>query len=60
MSTFLELFAEYSPLFIEATWVTLRLTAAALVLAMVGGALVAAMAMSKVRPLRGHFSVRAK
>jgi polar amino acid transport system permease protein len=52
VSTFLELFAEYSPLFIEATWVTLRLTAAALVLAMVGGALVAAMAMSKVRPLR--------
>lgn len=52
MSTFLELFAEYSPLFIEATWVTLRLTAAALVLAMVGGALVAAMAMSRVRPLR--------
>lgn len=52
MSNFLELFAQYSPLFVEATWVTLRLTAAALLMAMVGGAVVAAMAMSKVRPLR--------
>lgn len=52
MTTFLELFAEYSPLFLEATWVTLRLTAAALLLAMVGGAVVAALAMSRVRPLR--------
>ena len=38
MTRFLELFAEYSPLFLEATWVTLRLTAAALVMAMIGGA----------------------
>ena len=52
MSNFLELFAEYSPLFLEATPVTLRLTAAALLMAMVGGAVVAALAMSKVRPLR--------
>lgn len=52
MRNFLELFVEYSPLFVEATWVTLRLTAAALVLAMIGGAFVAAMVMSKVRPLR--------
>lgn len=52
MANFVELFAEYSPLFIEATSVTLRLTAAALLMAMVGGAAVAAMAMSKVRPLR--------
>lgn len=52
MQHFLELFGEYAPLFVEATWVTLRLTAAALVMAMVGGALVAAMAMSRVRPLR--------
>lgn len=52
MSTFLELFSEYSPLFVEATWVTLRLTAAALVMAMVGGAVVAALTMSRVRPLR--------
>lgn len=52
MSDFLEQFAEYSPLFLEATWVTLRLTAVALLMAMVGGALVAALAMSKVRPLR--------
>lgn len=52
MSGFVDVFAEYSPLFIEATWVTLRLTAAALVMAMVGGAVVAAMAMSGVRPLK--------
>lgn len=52
MPNFFELFVEYAPLFLEATWVTLRLTAAALAMAMVGGALVAAMVMSKVRPLR--------
>lgn len=52
MTDFFELFAEYAPLFVEASWVTLRLTAAALVIAMVGGAVVAAMAMSRVRPLR--------
>ncbi len=52
MSRFLELFVEYSPLFIEATWVTLRLTAAALVMAMIGGAIVAAMTMSGIRPLK--------
>ncbi|AXH96574.1 amino acid ABC transporter permease [Ornithinimicrobium avium] len=52
MQHFLELFAQYAPLFVEASWVTLRLTAAALVLAMVGGAVVAAMAMSRLRPLR--------
>ena len=52
MTRFLELFAEYSPLFIEATWVTLRLTAAALVMAMIGGAIVAAMSMSGIRPLK--------
>ena len=52
MQHFLELFAEYAPLFVEASWVTLRLTAAALVMAMIGGAVVAAMAMSRVRPLR--------
>ncbi|GAA5167256.1 amino acid ABC transporter permease [Ornithinimicrobium tianjinense] len=52
MQDFLELFAEYAPLFVDATWVTLRLTAAALLMAMVGGALVAALAMSRVRPLR--------
>lgn len=52
MQDFLELFADYAPLFVDATWVTLRLTAAALLMAMVGGALVAALAMSRVRPLR--------
>ena len=52
MVDFVELFAEYAPLFLEATWVTLSLTAAALVMAMVAGAGVAALAMSRVRPLR--------
>lgn len=52
MQHFLELFAEYAPLFVEASWVTLRLTAAALVMAMIGGAVVAAMTMSRVRPLK--------
>ncbi|WP_010148018.1 amino acid ABC transporter permease [Serinicoccus profundi] len=49
---FVSLFAEYAPLFLEATWVTLSLTAVSLVLAMVAGAVVAWMAMSAVRPLR--------
>jgi polar amino acid transport system permease protein len=52
VSDFLDLFREYAPLFVEASWVTLRLTAAALLLGMVGGAIVAAMAMSRIRPLR--------
>lgn len=52
MSRFLELFVEYAPLFIEASWVTLRLTAVALLMAMVGGALIAAMSMSGIRPLK--------
>ncbi|TRY20284.1 amino acid ABC transporter permease [Tessaracoccus rhinocerotis] len=46
------MFAEYAPLFLEASWVTLRLTAAALLMAMVGGALVSALAMSRVRILK--------
>lgn len=49
---FLSLFGEYAPLFLEATWVTLSLTAVSLVLAMVAGAFVAWLAMSPVRPLR--------
>ncbi|WP_221932988.1 amino acid ABC transporter permease [Tessaracoccus rhinocerotis] len=52
MDGFFELFAEYAPLFLEASWVTLRLTAAALLMAMVGGALVSALAMSRVRILK--------
>lgn len=52
MAGFFELFAEYAPLFIDASWVTLRLTAAALLMAMVGGALVSALAMSRVRVLK--------
>lgn len=49
---FFEYFAEYAPLFGEATIVTLRLTATALVIAMVLGSLVAAMSMSSVAALR--------
>lgn len=52
MGNFYDLFVEYAPLFLEASWVTLRLTAAALLLAMVFGALIAAMAMSPLRALR--------
>lgn len=52
MDGFLKLFAEYAPLFLEASWVTLRLTAAALLMAMVGGALVSALAMSRVKVLK--------
>lgn len=52
MDGFFNLFAEYAPLFLEASWVTLRLTAAALLMAMVGGALVSALAMSRIKPLK--------
>ncbi|WP_022926235.1 amino acid ABC transporter permease [Serinicoccus marinus] len=49
---FFDLFVEYAPLFTEAAWVTLRISAAAIAMAMVLGALIAALAMSKVRVLR--------
>ena len=49
---FFELFVKYTPLFLEATWVTLRISAAAIAMAMVFGALIAALAMSRLRPLR--------
>lgn len=49
---FLDLLREYTPLFLEATWVTLRISAAAIVLAMLLGAVVAALAMSRVRAVR--------
>lgn len=49
---FFEYLVDTAPLFLEATWVTLRLTAAALALAMVFGALIAWMAMGPVRVLR--------
>ena len=49
---FLDLLVEYAPLFLQATWVTLSLTAVALAMAMVAGAGVAALAMGRVRPLR--------
>lgn len=49
---FFEMLVEYAPLFIAASWVTLRLTAVALAIALVLGALIAWMAMSRFRPLR--------
>lgn len=49
---FFDRFAEFAPLFLEATWVTLRLTAVALVVAMVLGAVIAWMVMCRFRPLR--------
>ncbi|HET6561918.1 MAG TPA: amino acid ABC transporter permease [Marmoricola sp.] len=49
---FFDYLADTAPLFLEATQVTLRLTATALAMAMVLGAGVAAMAMSSVGPLR--------
>ncbi|HLS40410.1 MAG TPA: amino acid ABC transporter permease [Ornithinicoccus sp.] len=50
--SFTEYFVEYAPLFLEATLVTLRLTATALAIAMVLGSFIAAMAMSRFAPLR--------
>ncbi|WP_130014321.1 amino acid ABC transporter permease [Serinicoccus sediminis] len=49
---FVELLVEYAPFFLEATWVTLSLTAVSLAMAMVAGAGVAALAMGRIRPLR--------
>jgi len=49
---FFEMFAEYAPLFLEATGVTLSLTAFALLFAIVLGSGVAAMTMSGIPPLR--------
>ncbi len=49
---FFEMFAEYAPIFIEATGVTLGLTAVALLFALVMGAGVAAMSMSGIPPLK--------
>ncbi|RMB62381.1 amino acid ABC transporter permease [Tessaracoccus antarcticus] len=46
------MFAEYAPIFLKATWVTLSLTAVALVFAGILGAGVAAMAMSRIAPLK--------
>ncbi|WP_109472142.1 amino acid ABC transporter permease [Ornithinimicrobium cavernae] len=50
--SFFDSFIEYAPLFLEATLVTLRLTAVALAIAMVLGGVIAWMAMSRFRPLR--------
>lgn len=46
------MFAEYAPIFIEATGITLGLTVVALSFALVMGSVVAAMRMSAVAPLR--------
>lgn len=50
--SFFERFGEFAPLFLEATWVTLRLTAVALIIAMVLGGFIAWMVMSRFEPLR--------
>lgn len=50
--SFFDRFVDYAPLFIEASWVTLRLTAVALVIAMVLGGVIAWMVMSRFAPLR--------
>lgn len=47
-----EMFVEYAPIFLRATWVTLSLTAVALVFAGILGSGVAAMAMSGIAPLK--------
>ncbi len=49
---FFDYLVDTAPIFLEATWVTLRLTAVALVFAMVLGSVVAAMSMSPVAVLR--------
>lgn len=50
--TFFDYVVDTAPLFLEATQVTLRLTATALVIAMILGGLVAAMSMSSVAVVR--------
>ncbi|GAA1153511.1 amino acid ABC transporter permease [Ornithinicoccus hortensis] len=50
--SFIDRFVEYAPLFLDASLITLRLTAVALVIAMVLGAVIAWMVMSKWAPLR--------
>jgi polar amino acid transport system permease protein len=49
---FLDQLVDTAPIFLDATWVTLRLTAVALAFAMVLGSVVAAMSMSAVAVLR--------
>ena len=46
--SFFEMLVEYAPLFIEASWVTLRLTAVALAIALVLGAVIAAAAIGQL------------
>lgn len=50
--TFFDYLVDTAPIFLDATWVTLRLTAMALVFAMLLGSVVAAMSMSAVAVLR--------
>jgi polar amino acid transport system permease protein len=50
--SFLDYLVDTAPLFLDATWVTLRLTATALVLAVLLGSVVAAMSMSPLAVLR--------
>lgn len=52
MLEFLQALKESAPLFLPAAWLTVRITATALAVAMVLGSLVAALAMSALAPLR--------
>lgn len=52
MTEFLQALKESTPLFLPAAWLTIRLTATAVALAMILGSLVAALSMSSVPPLR--------
>ncbi|MCD9153667.1 amino acid ABC transporter permease [Aeromicrobium duanguangcaii] len=49
---FFDYLVDTAPIFVDATWVTLRLTATALAFAMVLGAIIAAMMMSRIAVLR--------
>ena len=49
---FFDYLVDTAPIFLDATWVTLRLTGAALVMAVIFGSVVAAMSMSSVAVLR--------
>lgn len=52
MGDFFDALIDSAPLFLKAAQITLSLTAVALVMAIVGGAVIAALAMSPLKPLR--------
>lgn len=52
MQDFLNAIVDSYPLFFKAAWVTLRMSALAIAMALVGGALIAAASSSRIAPLR--------